>query len=133
MKWCESCFWFVLAPLGFSAVSQGCRMLYNRLFCPPLSELNSPEITCEKNVKVTDGIHLRAQTPACSERANKTQGQELYGRTSRAVEAFGTNVAFRGLAFNPYLTLSLRPSPAPPPASPHTPCPAVQMGGGVSN
>lgn len=68
MKWCESCFWFVLAPLGFSAVSQGGRMLYNRLFCLPLSELNSPEITCE-DVQVTDGIHLRAQTPACSDLA----------------------------------------------------------------
>ena len=65
-----------------------------------------------------------------AERANKTQGQELYGRTSRAVEAFGTNVAFRGLAFNPYLTLSLRPSPALPPSQPYTPCPAVQTGWG---
>lgn len=42
-----------------------------------------------------------------TERANKTQGQELYDRMNRAVEAFGTNVAFKGLAFNPYLSLSL--------------------------
>lgn len=41
----------------------------------------------------------------CTERANKTKGQELYDRMNRAVEAFGANVAFRGLAFNPYLTL----------------------------
>lgn len=46
----------------------------------------------------------------CTERANKTQGQELYDRMSRTEEAFGANVAFRGLAFNPYLSLSLRPS-----------------------
>lgn len=58
-----------------------------------------------------------------AERANKTQGQELYDRMNRAVEAFGTNVAFRGLAFNPYLSLSLRPSL---PASPHIPSPALQ-------
>lgn len=45
-----------------------------------------------------------------AERANKTQGQGLYDRMNRAAEAFGTNVAFRGLAFNPYLSLSLRPS-----------------------
>lgn len=42
-----------------------------------------------------------------TERANKTQGQELYDRMNRAVEAFGTNVAFKGLAHNPYLSLSL--------------------------
>lgn len=46
-----------------------------------------------------------------TERANKTQGQELYDRmNNRAAEAFGTNVAFRGLALDPYLCLSLRPS-----------------------
>ena len=43
-----------------------------------------------------------------TERANKTQGQELYDRmNNRAAEAFGTNVAFRGLALDPYLRLSL--------------------------
>lgn len=58
-----------------------------------------------------------------AERANKTQGQELYDRMNRAVEAFGTNVAFRGLAFNPYLRFSLRPSLLYPSQSSHTiPC-----------
>lgn len=33
---------------------------------------------------------------------------------NRAVKALGTNVAFRGLAVNPYLALSLRPPPALP-------------------
>ncbi len=60
-----------------------------------------------------------------AERANKTQGQELYDRMNRAVEAFGTNVAFRGLASNPYLSLSLRPSLLYPSQSSHTiPCAA---------
>lgn len=43
-----------------------------------------------------------------TERANKTQGQELYDRmNNRAAEAFGTNVAFKGLALDPYLCPSL--------------------------
>lgn len=55
-----------------------------------------------------------------AERASKTQGQQLYDRMNRAVEAFGTNVAFRGLAVNPYLNLSLRPSQLYPSQSSHT-------------
>ncbi len=67
MKWCKSK--LVLVPMAFSSVNQVCKMLYNGLFCPPLSELNSPEVTCQNVRGVTDGMHPRAQTPACSEGA----------------------------------------------------------------
>lgn len=65
MKWCK----LVLVLMAFFSVNQGCKLLYNGLFCLPLSELISPEIACQNVRGVTDGMHPRAQTPACSEGA----------------------------------------------------------------
>lgn len=46
-----------------------------------------------------------------AEHTNKTQGQGIYDRmNNRATKAIGTNVAFRGLALDPYLSFSLRSS-----------------------
>lgn len=46
-----------------------------------------------------------------TENANKTQGRGLYEwMNNRAAKAFETNVAFRGLALDPYLSVSLRSS-----------------------
>lgn len=63
-----------------------------------------------------------------TERANKTQGQELYDRmNNRTAQAFGTNVAFKRFSLGSLSLLLPGALPALPPASLYIPSPAAQI------
>lgn len=49
-----------------------------------------------------------------TERGHKIQGQVLHNSQDRPAEAFDTYVALKGLAWDPYLSLSPLLSPGPP-------------------